>query len=92
MSLRLIILKVRVSIFVLDIPEVQDHSARSSLMFWKWETHKKPIFRNGMEITIDFYFRQFWTDHRLRLDPKVSFLLLFVTDWKDKNRATNFER
>ena len=45
-----------------------------------------------MEITIDFYFRQFWTDHRLRLDPKVSFLLLFVTDWKDKNRATNFER
>ena len=35
MSMRVIILKVRVNIFVLDIPEVQDHSARSNLMFWK---------------------------------------------------------
>ena len=35
MSMRVIILKVRVNIFVLDIPEVQDHSARFNLMFWQ---------------------------------------------------------
>ena len=65
--MRVIILKVRVSIFVLDIPEVKDLNARCNLMFWYHDN----CCRNGMEITVDFYFRQFWNDNRLRLDSEV---------------------
>jgi len=37
-----------------------------------------------MEITVDFYFRQYWNDHRLRLDPKV-----MATDVLDAPYAIN---
>ena len=92
MSMRVIILKVRVNIFVLDIPEVQDHSARFNTCFERVKQRNKQICRNGMEVTIDFYFRQYWSDHRLLMDPKVSTLLLNSPVWKDNNRESPFQR